>query len=184
MNSDFEATFRDELAAVPAEHYDQGTFVPGAGALDAEVMIVGEAPGAQEVKQGVPFVGNAGRRLDAFLERAGIDREDCYLTNVVKIRPPENRDPRVGEVAAWWPVLQAELEQVDPVVVLTLGNAATRAVLETDEGITDLRGQTFERDGHVVVPTFHPAATFYDESTQSAIEADLEIVVNELSRRG
>jgi DNA polymerase len=171
------------IDAVPPENYDEETFVPGAGPMDAPLMIVGEAPGAQEVEQGAPFVGNAGRRLDSFLEAAGIDREDCYLTNVVKFRPPENRDPLVGEIRAWRPVLEAELERVDPAVVLTVGNAATRTVLDTDEGITDLRGETFERDGRLVVPTFHPAATFYDGSKRDAIEADLETAAEALSRR-
>lgn len=179
---DFEATFEARLSEVPPEHYDEETFVPGAGPLDARLVIVGEAPGADEVTEGEPFVGNAGRRLDSFLAAAGIDREECYLTNVVKVRPPGNRDPRVGEVGAWLPVLDAELDRIDPAVVLTLGNAATRAVLDTDAGITDLRGRTYERDGRTVVPTFHPAATFYDEGKREAIEADLETVVEELSR--
>jgi DNA polymerase len=178
-----DADVEGRIDAVPPEHYDDETFVPGVGPMDAPMMIVGEAPGAQEVEQGAPFVGNAGRRLDNFLEAAGIDRETCYLTNVVKIRPPENRTPLVGEIRAWRPVLEAELEQVDPAVVLTVGNAATRTMLDTDEGITDLRGRTVERDGRLVVPTFHPAATFYDESKRDAIEADLETAAETLSQR-
>jgi len=177
-DSDFEEAF---AAVLPDA---DGPFVPGVGPLDATVMVVGEAPGAEEIEQGEPFVGNAGRRLDAFLEAAGIDREACYLTNVVKVRPPENRAPRVGEVRDWRPVLAAELERVDPAVVVTLGNAATRALLDSDEGITRLRGRTYERDGRVVVPTFHPAATFYDESKREAIAADLATAAEAIARRG
>ena len=178
-DTEFEEEFESELAAVPTEQFDRSRFVPGAGPMDATIVVVGEAPGEQEVAEGAPFVGNAGRRLDSLLEEAGIDREGLYLTNVVKIRPPENRDPRVAEVEAWRPVLDAEIERIDPAVVLTLGNAATRAVLDTDEGITSVRGRTYERDGRTVVPTFHPASTFYDESKESAILSDLELARRE-----
>lgn len=177
--TEFEEVFESELAEVPEAQFDRSRFVPGAGPMDATVVVVGEAPGEREVGEGEPFVGNAGRRLDSLLEAASIDREGLYLTNVVKVRPPENRDPRVGEVEAWRPVLDAELERVDPVVVLTLGNAATRAVLDTDEGVTDVRGRTYERDGRTVVPTFRPASTFYDERKESAIVSDLELVRRE-----
>lgn len=146
-----------------------------AGPIDATIVVVGEAPDEREVEKGVPFVGNAGRRLDSFLEEAGIDRDGLYLTNVVKVRPPENRDPRVAEVEAWRPVLDAEIERVDPAVILTLGNAATRAALDTDEGITDVRGQAYEREGRTVVPPFHPASTSYDGSKESAILDDLRL---------
>lgn len=179
LDTEFEAVFESQLAEVPPEQFDRSQFVPGTGPMDAKVVVVGEAPGEQEVEEGAPFVGNAGRRLDSLLEEAGIDREELYLTNVVKVRPPENRDPRVAEVDAWRPVLDAEIEHVDPAVVLTLGNAATRAVLDTDEGITDLRGRTYERDGRTVVPTFHPASTFYDESKESAILSDFEVARRE-----
>lgn len=178
--SEFEEAFGAELESVPAEHFDRSQFVPGVGPMEADAMLVGEAPGGEEVERGAPFVGNAGRRLDSLLAEAGIDRDELYLTNVVKVRPPENRAPRAGEVRAWRPVLDAELDRVDPAIVVTLGNAATRAILGADEGITDLRGRAYERDGRLVVPTFHPAATFYDESKRSAIPADLDRVADEL----
>ena len=178
-NTEFETVFESQLSTVPEEQFDRSRFVPGTGPMDARIVVVGEAPGEREVEEGVPFVGNAGRRLDSLLEEAGIDRDELYLTNVVKVRPPENRDPRVAEVEAWRPVLDAEIEHVDPTVVLTLGNAATRAVLDTEEGITDLRGRTYERAGRTVVPTFHPASTFYDESKESAIRSDFELARRE-----
>lgn len=176
---DFETEFADALADVPDEHLDEGLFVPGFGPLDAAVALVGEAPGEKEVERGAPFVGPAGRRLDDALAGADLDRDELYVTNVVKVRPPENRDPLVGEIDAWRTVLEAELDRVAPDVVVTLGNVPTRELLETDEGITDLRGRPVERRGRTVVPTFHPAATFYDESKQDAIVGDLRTAVDE-----
>jgi DNA polymerase len=170
---EFEAEFGDALAAVPDEHVDRSRFVPGVGPLDADVVLVGEAPGETEVTEGEPFVGRAGSELDRALEAAGVDRSTVYVTNLVKVRPPENRTPHVAEIDAWRPVLEAELERVDPAVVVPLGTTATRALLDTDEGITDLHGRRFERDGRTVVPAFHPAATLYDRSKTDAFEADV-----------
>lgn len=170
----FERAFGDALAAVPAEHVDRDRFVPGVGPLSADIVVVGEAPGATEVERGEPFVGQAGSQLDAALEAAGVERAEVYVTNAVKVRPPDNRTPRAAEIEAWRPVLDAELERIDPAVVVTLGNTATRALLETDGGITDLRGRRFERGGRVVVPTFHPASIFYDRGKRADLEADLE----------
>lgn len=173
MDDEFTDVFADALDAVPDDQFDESRFVPGAGPLDADVVLVGEAPGAQEVEEGVPFVGNAGRRLDSLLDDVGVDRDDLYLTNLVKVRPPENRDPHVDEVEAWRPVLDAELDRVDPDVVVTLGSFASRELLDVDDPVSDLRGDAYDRDGYVVRPTFHPAATFYDESKRADIESDL-----------
>ena len=172
--TDFERTFEDALAAVPDAHFDRDRFVPGVGPLDASLVVIGEAPGGTEVEEGAPFVGQAGRQLDEALEAAGVERAEAYVTNVVKVRPPNNRTPHVDEIDAWRPVLEAELERIDPAVVVTLGNTATRALLDTDEGITDLRGRRIERGGYVVVPTFHPASIFYDRGKRADLEADLE----------
>jgi DNA polymerase len=172
--TDFERTFAEALSAVPEAHVDRDRFVPGVGPLDASLVLVGEAPGATEVEEGEPFVGQAGHQLDGALEAAGIDRGGVYVTNVVKVRPPNNRTPHVDEIEAWRPVLDAELDRVDPAVVVTLGNTATGALLDADEGITDLRGRRIEHGGRVVVPTFHPASIFYDEGKRADLEADLE----------
>ncbi|NHN49770.1 uracil-DNA glycosylase [Halostella sp. JP-L12] len=177
------SAFDDEFAAVldevPDEHFDRERFVPGAGEFDADVMLVGEAPGGNEVKQGEPFVGQAGQQLDRILEDIGIAREDLYVTNLVKVRPPENRDPYVEEIDAWRPVMEAELDRVDPDVVVPLGSFATQEILDTDETITDLRGETFERGGRLVRPTFHPAAALYDRSKLPQITEDLERALTE-----
>lgn len=172
--TDFERTFEDVLAEVPEEHFDRERFVPAVGPLDASLVVVGEAPGGTEVEEGEPFVGQAGKQLNGALEEAGIDRTAVYVTNVVKVRPPNNRTPHVDEIEAWRPVLEAELDRVDPAVIVTLGNTATRALLDTDEGITDLRGERVDYDGRAVVPTFHPASIFYDQGKRADLEADLE----------
>jgi DNA polymerase len=131
----------------------------GVGNPHADVMFVGEGPGAEEDKQGKPFVGRSGQLLDRLmLQEMGLTRDDCYIGNVVKCRPPGNRDPLPDEVESCRPWLQAQLDLIAPKVVVTLGNFATKLLLDTTEGITKLRGKTYPyRDG-VLVPTFHPAA--------------------------
>ena len=173
MDDEFESVFEEALTAVPDEEFDRSRFVPGHGPLDADVMLVGEAPGGDEVEQGEPFVGSAGKRLDSILSDLGVERDELYVTNVVKVRPPENRTPRKGEIDAWMPVFEAELDRVDPGAVIPMGTTAARAVLGTSEGITDLHGEPQERDGRRVIPTFHPAATFYDTSKRPDLENDL-----------
>lgn len=172
-DTDFETTFEDALATVSTEIFDRSQFVPSVGPLDAPLMLIGEAPGEQEVEQGEPFVGPAGGRLNSILESVGIERDDLYLTNLVKVRPPENRDPHQEEIEAWRPVLDAEIERVDPIGIITLGTVATHALLDTDTNMSDIHGRSTERDGHTIIPTYHPAATFYDDSVQQKIEADV-----------
>jgi DNA polymerase len=137
------------------------TVVFGSGSATADLMFVGEGPGAREDEQGVPFVGRSGRLLDSLLaEELGMDRSDCYMANVVKCRPPDNRNPRPDEMAACRPYLERQLELVDPTVVVTLGNFSSKLLLGTDVGITKLRGQAYrfgDPERHLV-PTFHPAA--------------------------
>ena len=137
------------------------TVVFGSGSPTADLMFVGEGPGAREDEQGVPFVGRSGQLLDRLLaEELGMDRSDCYIANVVKCRPPGNRDPRPDEIAACRPYLERQLDLVDPTVVVTLGNFSSKLLLGTDVGITKLRGQVYrfgDPERHLV-PTFHPAA--------------------------
>ncbi|MDG5776611.1 uracil-DNA glycosylase [Haloarculaceae archaeon H-GB2-1] len=175
---DFESAFAEQLRAVPERFRDESRFVPGAGRWDAAVVFVGEAPGSEEVEQGQPFVGPAGRRLDGFLDEVGIDRDDVYLTNLVKVRSPENRDPTREEMDAWRPLLDAELERVDPAVVVCLGAFASRELLGESGPLSELRGRTYEVDDHLVLPTFHPAATFYDDSITPMLERDLRVAAD------
>ena len=131
----------------------------GVGDPDADLMFVGEAPGREEDLRGEPFVGRSGRLLDRLLaEELGIDRDAVYIANVVKCRPPDNRDPRPDEIAACRPYLAAQVDLIAPKVVVTLGNFATRLLLETDRGITSVRGAAYPMGDVLCVPTFHPAA--------------------------
>lgn len=168
-----EKKFDDAVNQVPDEFFDPDQFVGGVGPCTADVILIGEAPGATEVEEQEPFVGRAGSKLDAALTDVGVDRSLLYITNVVKVRPPDNRTPTVAEIDAWMPVLAVEIEYVDPAVIILLGTTATRAVLDIDEGITSVRGQKFDREGRTVIPTFHPAAMFYDESKQIDFENDI-----------
>ncbi len=129
------------------------------GSPDADLMFVGEGPGAEEDRQGLPFVGRSGKLLGRLLmEEVGIQRSDCYIANVVKCRPPGNRDPKPDEIAACRPYLEEQVDLVDPVVIVTLGNFASKLLLDTDTGITKLRGRAYGYGDRSLVPTFHPAA--------------------------
>lgn len=131
----------------------------GVGSPDAEVMVVGEAPGKNEDLQGEPFVGRAGQLLDELLAGAALSRETVYISNVLKCRPPNNRDPRPDEIEACKGYLRRQIPLVSPVVVVTLGNFATKLLLNTQTGITRMRGQAYPWWlGSTLVPTFHPAA--------------------------
>jgi DNA polymerase len=139
----------------------RNTVVFGEGDPHASLMVVGEGPGRDEDLQGRPFVGRSGQLLDRLLaEEAGLSRPQVYIANVVKCRPPGNRDPLPDEIASCRPYLDQQVALIAPRVILTLGNFATRTLLETSEGITKLRGRShpFGASGTVVVPTFHPAA--------------------------
>jgi DNA polymerase len=132
--------------------------VPGEGNPDAEAIILGEGPGREEDEQGRPFVGRGGQKLDEIMRSASLSRDSVFITNVVKHRPPDNRNPRTDEVRACRPFLEAQISAIDPSIILTLGNTATREILDTREGITSIRGEFFSwRDGVKVLPTFHPS---------------------------
>jgi uracil-DNA glycosylase len=147
--------------------------VPGDGPAEAEVVFVGEAPGASEDKAGRPFVGSAGRLLERLLADAGLRREDVYVTNVVKARPPKNRDPRKDEVAHHLPWLLAELEALQPRAVVPLGRHAL-AHFAPDLKISEAHGRPFERDGRTVFPWYHPAAALHNQSLRETLQVDAE----------
>ena len=131
----------------------------GMGAPDAWLMFIGEGPGAEEDRQGLPFVGRSGQLLDRLmLEEIGITRDRCYIANVVKCRPPDNRDPRPDEIDACRPYLTSQLDLIRPAVVVTLGRFAAQWLLQTSEGITKLRGRSYPFAHGVLIPTLHPAA--------------------------
>lgn len=131
----------------------------GSGDPFAEVMIIGEAPGRDEDRLGVPFVGRSGQLLDRLIaDELGLQRAQCYVANVVKCRPPDNRNPLPDEVESCRGYLATQLASVNPRVVLTLGNFAMRALLDTTAGITSMRGSTYAFGASALIPTFHPAA--------------------------
>jgi uracil-DNA glycosylase len=162
----WEELERDALACTrcPLAHAGRTQVVFGVGSREADLVFVGEGPGAEEDKQGVPFVGRAGKLLTKLIEGIGMTRDDVYIANVVKCRPPGNRDPEPAEIDACRPFLEAQLGFLQPKVLVTLGNFATKLLLDTKDGITKLRGKEFRvplggREGGVVlVPTLHPAA--------------------------
>jgi uracil-DNA glycosylase len=128
------------------------------GNPDADLMFIGEGPGYHEDVQGLPFVGAAGQLLNRLLGEIGLRREDVRITNVVLCRPPGNRDPMPDEIEACKPYLQEHVELVDPKVVCTLGNFATRVILDRPVAISKVRGERHAWQGRMVIPTFHPAA--------------------------
>jgi DNA polymerase len=130
----------------------------GDGNPQAEVVFVGEAPGQREDELGLPFVGPSGRLLDRLLGEIGLQRGDVYIGNVVKCRPPKNRDPRPDEIEACKGYLREQLRLIDPKVVVTLGNFSSKLLLNTETGITRLRGTAYQWWGRYLIPTFHPAA--------------------------
>lgn len=173
----------DELAAIAvvctacvlSETRTQVVF--GAGPPDAEVFVVGEAPGQKEDEDGIPFVGRSGKLLDQLLGEISLSRDDIYISNVVKCRPPGNRDPRSEEIDTCKGYLRRQIELIDPKVVVTLGNFSTKLLLPTDTGITKMRGTAYEWWGRHLVPTFHPAAALRGgERVTNDIRADLAIV--------
>ena len=131
----------------------------GVGNPTAGLMFVGEGPGREEDLAGEPFVGRSGKLLDKLMrQEIGVDRTGCYIANVVKCRPPGNRDPLPDEIASCRPYLDAQVAFIDPTVVVTLGNFATRLLLDTSEGIRRVRGRAYPFGRGHLVPTYHPAA--------------------------
>ena len=131
----------------------------GSGTLESQLMFVGEAPGRNEDIQGTPFVGAAGRLLDELLKEIGVRRDDVYIANVLKCRPPGNRDPKQDEIDACKGYLREQIRMIAPSVVMTLGNFATKLLMPTQMGITKVRGRSYDWWlGAKLIPTFHPAA--------------------------
>lgn len=171
-------------------HCTQATYhtqtVFGEGSADADLMFVGEAPGEQEDRTGRPFVGRAGQKLDEMIKAMGLSRQDVYIANVLKSRPPDNRTPLQDEVDACSPFLVEQVRIIEPKVIVSLGGPATKLLLETKTGITRLRGQwaSYQAGGLNVrvMPTFHPAYLLrnYTRQTREQVWSDLCAVMDEL----
>ena len=166
--------------------------VPGEGSLEPLAVFIGEAPGYWEDLKGRPFVGAAGRLLDETLLSVGFSRKDIYITNILKCRPPGNRDPRPEEVKACTPFLDRQLEVIRPKIIVTLGRHSARYILSkagyTISGITAARGRIYraifwDREVHIL-PTFHPAAALYNVRLRKYLEGDLKLLRRELEEQG
>ncbi|HUC96292.1 MAG TPA: uracil-DNA glycosylase, partial [Candidatus Saccharimonadales bacterium] len=149
--------------------------VMGDGNIDADIVLIGEAPGKNEDEQGLPFVGAAGKFLNSMLESAGIKRSDVYITNIVKYRPPNNRDPEPDEKAAFWPYLVRQLDVIQPKIVVTLGRHSMEYFLPGRK-ISEIHGQpkriSFGEAKIVVVPLYHPAAALYNSGMRATLIDD------------
>jgi uracil-DNA glycosylase family 4 len=154
----------------------------GEGDEGAELMFVGEAPGAEEDEQGRPFVGRAGRLLTDMIAAMGLAREEVYIANVLKCRPPENRAPAPDEVESCRPFLERQLALVAPKVVCALGSHAVRALLGRGDGITKLRGKVFPLGAAKLVPTFHPAYLLRNPAAKREVWEDLKLILGLLGR--
>ena len=161
-------------------HETRARPVFGAGNADADLMFVGEAPGAEEDRQGLPFVGRAGQLLNEMLEGIGLSREDVFVANVLKSRPPGNRDPQPLEIEACRPYLFDQVRLIEPKVVCTLGNFATKLLSGNPAGITKVRGapQVHDLGGRAVflLPLFHPAAALRTPSVKDVLRGDFELL--------
>jgi DNA polymerase len=156
-------------------------FVPGEGNPDARIVLVGEAPGANEDRLGRPFVGAAGKFLDTLLAEAGLRREDVFITNVLKSRPPGNRDPRADEVAHSWPWLEAQLAVIEPELIVPLGRHAL-ARFDPTAKIADVHGRPHHANGRNLFPLYHPAAALHGGKLRSVLIEDARALGEWLSR--
>ncbi|MEG1513863.1 MAG: uracil-DNA glycosylase [Clostridia bacterium] len=178
--------FNKEMSAFFAKLYgaDSKVLVFGAGDVHAQLMLIGEAPGAQETLKGIPFVGKAGKNLDEFLQATGFVREELYITNTVKFRPVKrsssgnlvNRPPTREEVALFLPWLKREMQLIAPRCVVTLGNTALQALMGRGVVIGDVHGMFQKADGQVLFPLYHPASLIYNRALMPAYQADLQLL--------
>jgi DNA polymerase len=151
--------------------------VPGEGLESSRIIFVGEAPGEQEDVQGRPFVGAAGKLLTELLASVGLRREDVYITNVVKCRPPKNRPPRKDETAACRPYLDRQISLLTPRIICPMGNSAIHSLMDSDKSVTDLHGMPFEigeKKQVTFFPMYHPAAALYTFQLRKVMEEDFK----------
>ena len=152
------------------------SIVLGEGNRNADIMLIGEGPGAEEDAQGRPFVGKAGQLLDKMFSAIDITREELYITNVVKCRPPGNRTPLDEEAEACLPILRMQYALIKPKIVVCLGATATKHVYAPEARITRVRGQWMNKNGTLFLPTYHPAALLRDESKKKDVWTDLKSI--------
>jgi uracil-DNA glycosylase len=161
-------------------HKGRNKIVFGDGNPKAQLVFVGEGPGADEDMQGLPFVGRAGKLLTQMIEAMGLQRKDVYICNVVKCRPPENRAPEPDEVAACSPFLMRQIDSIQPKVIVCLGATAAKTILNTTRGISQFRGEWLEWRGHKLMATYHPAYLLRNPPAKADVWKDLQKVMAEL----
>lgn len=163
-----------------ALHQTRKRSVPGDGPATAEIMFIGEGPGFHENEQGHPFVGASGKFLDQLLEQAGVTRAEGFIANVVKCRPPGNRDPQPEELAACNPYLEAQIEAINPSIIVTLGRFSMSKFLP-DVKISAVHGQPHKIGGRFIIPMFHPAAALHQPALKPAILGDFSKLPDQLN---
>ena len=157
-------------------HEKRTNLVFGVGNPNADLMFIGEGPGSEEDRQGIPFVGPAGQLLTKIINAIDLSRDDVYITNVVKCRPPRNRDPEPVEVEECRPFLDRQVDAIRPKVICVLGRVAAQNLLKTEEGITRIRGRIFSYRGAKLVPTFHPAYLLRNAAKKRECWEDMKLI--------
>lgn len=152
-------------------HYSRKRAVPGSGDPHTSIMFIGEGPGFHENQQGLPFVGAAGQFLDELLAGAGLKREEVFITNVVKCRPPGNRDPQIEELEACRPYLERQIAAINPDVIVTLGRISMGYFINNGK-ISSIHGHPFWSNGRMIVPMYHPAAALHQPSLREVVKSD------------
>jgi uracil-DNA glycosylase family 4 len=156
----------------------------GEGSSTADLMFIGEAPGGDEDRQGIPFVGAAGQLLTKMIKAMGLERDEVYIANIIKCRPPRNRDPNPDEIEACEPFLQRQIDAIGPRLIVALGGFAAKTLLRTDQGITRLRGRFQTYHGIPLMPTFHPAFLLRNAAQKRPVWQDLQTVMAEMDHLG
>ena len=184
---------REEVLAKVAEetavckkcalHHSRKNAVPGTGPVDASIMFIGEGPGFHENEQGLPFVGAAGRFLDELLQSIGLNRKQVFITNVVKCRPPGNRDPQAEELAACDSYLERQIQAINPKVIVTLGRFSMQKFLPNAK-ISQAHGQAVRVRGRLVVPFYHPAAALHQPSLRPVVQEDFSHLPEWIEKAG
>ncbi len=165
-------------------HAHRTQIVFGVGSPQAELVFVGEAPGADEDAQGEPFVGRAGQLLTKIIQAMGLRREDVYICNIIKCRPPNNRTPETDEILACSPFLLKQLQAIGPKFICALGGPATQTLLQTKEPISRLRGKFYDYHGIPLLPTFHPAFLLRNPHEKKTVWEDMKLLLREMQRSG
>jgi DNA polymerase len=182
LSSDTLSVIREDLGECTRckLHKTRNKIVFGDGSGKAKLVFVGEGPGADEDRQGLPFVGRAGKLLTQMIEAMGLQRSEVYICNVVKCRPPENRQPEKDEVAACSPFLFRQLDVLQPKAIVCLGSTAAQTLLQTNRGISQFRGEWLDFRGHKMMATYHPAYLLRNPAAKGEVWKDLQKVMAEL----